>query len=206
MDVKKIGRIPDGGGWRAHGRAAGHQPRPQQAGSATTTSTPWSMTTPGWPTAEVLPDEKGATCAGVPGPRRRLLRRPRHRPHRAGHHRQRLGLPLVTARGRAPSSAPSRCSSSRTAPGRTARSNASTAPCRPSGPTGRSSPATPNAPPPLPPGSSTTTLDDATAPSEAPHRSADCHQPDGRVHLIWSEHAVKRACVIGSRPAAPAAP
>ena len=28
MDVKKIGRIPDGGGWRAHGRAAGkHQPQ-----------------------------------------------------------------------------------------------------------------------------------------------------------------------------------
>ena len=23
MDVKKLGRIPDGGGWRAHGRAAG---------------------------------------------------------------------------------------------------------------------------------------------------------------------------------------
>jgi hypothetical protein len=23
MDVKKIGRIPDGGGWRAHGRGAG---------------------------------------------------------------------------------------------------------------------------------------------------------------------------------------
>ena len=23
MDVKKLGRIPDGGGWRAHGRAMG---------------------------------------------------------------------------------------------------------------------------------------------------------------------------------------
>jgi transposase InsO family protein len=27
MDVKKIGRIPDGGGWRAHGRAAGSSAR-----------------------------------------------------------------------------------------------------------------------------------------------------------------------------------
>jgi diguanylate cyclase (GGDEF)-like protein len=25
MDVKKIGRIPDGGGWKAHGRAAGNR-------------------------------------------------------------------------------------------------------------------------------------------------------------------------------------
>ena len=41
-----------------------------------------------------------------------------------------------------------------------------------------SSPPTTNAPPPLHPGSSTTTLAAATAPSEASHRSADCHQPD----------------------------
>ena len=33
----------------------------------------------------------------------------------------------------------------------------------------------------LPPGSTTTTTDDATARSEASHRSAACHQPDGRV-------------------------
>ncbi len=36
---------------------------------------------------------------------------------------------------------------------------------------------------PLRPGSSTTTLDDATAHSADSHRSADCDQPDGRVHL-----------------------
>ena len=33
------------------------------------------------------------------------------------------------------------------------------------------------------PGSTTTTTDDATAPSEACHPSAACHQPDGRVQL-----------------------
>jgi hypothetical protein len=27
MDVKKLGRIPDGGGWRLHGRAAGSTSR-----------------------------------------------------------------------------------------------------------------------------------------------------------------------------------
>lgn len=35
----------------------------------------------------------------------------------------------------------------------------------------------------LPPGSSTTTLNANTQHSEDNHRSADCHQPDGRVHL-----------------------
>src|SRR6478672_3199982 len=39
-------------------------------------------------------------------------------------------------------------------------------------------------PPPSPPGSRTTTLDAATARSEANHRSADCYQPDGSVHLV----------------------
>lgn len=64
MDVKKLGRIPDGGGWRANGRAAS---------SATRDRT----TTLGFDYvhslvddhsrlaySEVLPDEKGTTCAG----------------------------------------------------------------------------------------------------------------------------------------------
>ena len=42
--------------------------------------------------SEILPDEKGADLRGVPHPRRGLLRRPRHRPDRAGDDRQRLGL------------------------------------------------------------------------------------------------------------------
>jgi hypothetical protein len=78
---------------------------------------------------------------------------------------------------------PGRCSSARTAPGRTARSSGSTGPCRPNGPTGRCSPATPGAPPRLPPGSSTTTLDAATAHWAGSHRSAACHERPGRVHL-----------------------
>lgn len=61
VDVKKLGRIPDGGGWRAHGRA----------------ETPKHHTRIGFDYihamvddhsrlayAEVLPDEKGTTCAG----------------------------------------------------------------------------------------------------------------------------------------------
>src|SRR3954471_23091796 len=79
--------------------------------------------------------------------------------------------------------ASARSSSSPTVPGRTGRSSGSTEPCRPSGPTARSSPPTTNAAPHLRPGSSTTTLNAATAHSEDSHRSADCYQPDGPVQL-----------------------
>jgi transposase InsO family protein len=64
MDVKKLGRIPDGGGWRAHGRAA-------------TVDTKHKKTPIGFDYvhslvddhsrlaySEILADEKGPTCAG----------------------------------------------------------------------------------------------------------------------------------------------
>src|SRR5690606_18454423 len=76
-----------------------------------------------------------------------------------------------------------RSSSNPIAPGRTAKSNASTALCKPSGPTGTSSPATTNASQHLRPGSSTTTMNDATGHSEAILPSADCDQRPDRVHL-----------------------
>jgi transposase len=57
VDVKKLGRIRPGGGWRVHGRdsAQAHAPKPTRPnaghGWATTTSTsPWTIT-PGWPTS-----------------------------------------------------------------------------------------------------------------------------------------------------------
>jgi len=64
MDVKKLGRIPDGGGWRAHGRAAGSTSRDR----ATKVGYDYvhSMVDDHSRLAysEVLPDEKGITCAG----------------------------------------------------------------------------------------------------------------------------------------------
>ncbi len=64
MDVKKLGRIPDGGGWKARGRAAGSSARKR--------STPigfdyvHSMVDDHSRLAysEILADEKGVTCAG----------------------------------------------------------------------------------------------------------------------------------------------
>ena len=50
IDVKKLARVPDGGGHKMHGRA-GHATVAREAGSATPTSTPPSTPTPGSPTA-----------------------------------------------------------------------------------------------------------------------------------------------------------
>jgi transposase InsO family protein len=64
MDVKKIGRIPAGGGWRAHGRA--HQERTRDRTIKVGFDYVHSLVDDHSRLAysEVLPDEKGATCAG----------------------------------------------------------------------------------------------------------------------------------------------
>ena len=62
MDVKKIGRIPDGGGWKAHGRSMGSSSAARKARigydyvhSAVDDHSRLAY-------SEVLADEKGATC------------------------------------------------------------------------------------------------------------------------------------------------
>ena len=64
MDVKKIGRIPDGGGWRAHGRARRERTRDRttKVGFDYVHSLVDDHSRLAY--SEVLPDEKGATCAG----------------------------------------------------------------------------------------------------------------------------------------------
>lgn len=72
VDVKKLGRIPDGGGWRAHGRAAG-----ARNARATTTTRRNNRRVIGYhylhsalddhsrlTYSELLPDETGDTAAG----------------------------------------------------------------------------------------------------------------------------------------------
>jgi len=61
MDVKKLGRIPDGGGWRALGRANGNRDRKTKIGFDYVHSLVDDHTRLAY--SEVLPDEKGATCA-----------------------------------------------------------------------------------------------------------------------------------------------
>jgi transposase InsO family protein len=61
IDVKKLGRIPDGGGWRAHGR--GPRPSPVRArGYDYVHSAVDDRSRLAY--AEIHPDERGATCAG----------------------------------------------------------------------------------------------------------------------------------------------
>jgi len=64
VDVKKIGRIPDGGGWRAHGRQMGSTSAKKKARigydyvhTAVDDHTRLAY-------SEILTDEKGPTCAG----------------------------------------------------------------------------------------------------------------------------------------------
>jgi transposase len=60
MDVKKLGRIPDGGGWRAHGRS--EQVRGRGIGFDYVHSLVDDHSRLAY--SEIHPDEKGATCAG----------------------------------------------------------------------------------------------------------------------------------------------
>lgn len=64
VDVKKLGRIPDGGGWRIHGRAASDAAKGKRAriGYDYVHSMVDDHTRLAY--SEVLPDETGATCAG----------------------------------------------------------------------------------------------------------------------------------------------
>jgi transposase InsO family protein len=63
MDVKKIGRIPDGGGWRAHGRENREATRDRKAkiGFDYVHSLVDDHSRLAY--SEILPDEKGPTCA-----------------------------------------------------------------------------------------------------------------------------------------------
>lgn len=61
MDVKKLGKIPDGGGWRALGRAAGNRDRKVKIGYDYVHSLVDDHSRLAY--SEILPDEKATTCA-----------------------------------------------------------------------------------------------------------------------------------------------
>ncbi|MGH3749039.1 MAG: IS481 family transposase [Micromonosporaceae bacterium] len=61
MDVKKIGRIPDGGGWKAHGRQMGRPAAARKAGFDYVHSLVDDHSRLAY--SEILPNEQGPTCA-----------------------------------------------------------------------------------------------------------------------------------------------
>lgn len=65
MDVKKLGRIPDGGGWRARGgTTANHAARPDKSPIGFDYIHSLVDDHSRLAYSEILPDEKGPTCAG----------------------------------------------------------------------------------------------------------------------------------------------
>lgn len=63
MDVKKLGRIPDGGGWRSHGRAATAAARAKRGPAGYDYVHSLIDDHSRFAYSEVLDDEKGSTCA-----------------------------------------------------------------------------------------------------------------------------------------------
>ena len=124
MDVKKIGRIPDGGGWRAHGRS--EHVRGRGIGYDYVHSLVDDHSRLAY--SEVLSDEKGPTCAAFLE-RRSCSAPPTTSPSTASPASNGSSPTTTSATAAAapsptssPSSVPSTSSSSPTAPGRTAKS------------------------------------------------------------------------------------
>lgn len=63
MDVKKVGRIPDGGGWRAHGRHMGSSAAKKKARIGFDYVHSMVDDHSRYAYSEILPDETAATCA-----------------------------------------------------------------------------------------------------------------------------------------------
>ena len=161
IDVKKLGRIPDGGGHRVRGPRNG-TPRVAGRGYDYVHQAVDDMSRVAY--GEVFPDERGTTCAGFLRDAGGLLRPP-GRPHRAGDDRQRqelhrlAGLPGGARGDRCPPQAHPRP----TGPRPTASRSASTGPCSRMGLRPRATTPTPSGSRRCPSSLTITTIDDPTA-------------------------------------------
>jgi transposase len=178
IDVKKLGRIQGGAGWRARSG-------PQHYNRTYTDATGRRRNTVGYEFVhvaiddysrlayvEVLPDEKATTAIGFL--RRALAFFARH-----GIRVERVSPTTAPPTSRpctrspAAASASATCAPAPTGRRPTAKPNASSAPSSTAGPTAPSTAPAKNAPPPLTAGSGTTTIADDTQPSATDPRSAE---------------------------------
>ena len=185
MDVKKLGKIPDGGGWKAHGRQMGSTGAKKRAkvGFDFVHSLVDGHSRLAY--SEIHDDEKGDTCAGFL--------------ERAAEHFAAHGIPTIervmtdTHWSYRRSQAVAREIESLGAThkfirphcpwqnGKVERFNRTLQTewaYRQIFTSNNERAAA------LPHASTTTTTNGDTTPSEATHPSADCHQPDGRVQLV----------------------
>ncbi len=183
MDVKKLGRIPDGGGWKAYGRASGSIQRDRSTivGFDYVHSLVDDHSRLAY--SEILPDEKGPTCAAflIRGiayfAAHGITRIERLITDNAWAYRYSLRT-LCAELGITQKFIRPHCPWQN---GKVERLNrtlmAEWAYRQPFTTNAQRTAA-------LAPGSSTTTLNAVTAHSKDNPRPADCHQPDGRVHLV----------------------
>ncbi|GGV20005.1 hypothetical protein GCM10010275_72010 [Streptomyces litmocidini] len=168
-DVRKPGRIPDGGGRKTNGRQAGRQVRGMGFGHVHSAVDDHSRLA----RSEIHPDEKVATCAGF------LARAAAFFPSRGIDRIERVLTDNAWAyrKGLARKAAPRNSARPASRPGPTgrrptARSNASTAPCSTNGPTCGPPPRTPSGQRPWQTSSTPTTTTAATPHSTDTHPSA----------------------------------
>ena len=178
VDIKKLGSIPDGGGWRMVGRTAGDRNR-----QATTTARQSCKPAIGYTFIHSAVDDHSrlAYSEALTDERKETATAFWHRAHAffAAHgitiervltdngscYKSKLFTKALAAAG---------ITHKRirpTAHRPTARSNASTAPCSTNGPTSGPTPPTPNEPPPWQTSSTPTTTTEATPHSQASHPS-----------------------------------
>ena len=93
IDVKKIGKIPDGGGWRAHGRAMGSTGAKKRARIGYDYVHSMVDDHSRLAYCEILPDEKGPPAPRSSSAPPSYFAGHGITTHRAGHHRQPLQLP-----------------------------------------------------------------------------------------------------------------
>ena len=135
IDVKKLARIPDGGGHRSYGRTGDPQRLDAQNGVGYTHIHTAIDAYSRLAYSEFAGDENTVNCVAFLDRAVAWFADPRHH-HRTDPHRQRQRLPQPRlAPTAAPSSASSTPAPSPTTPPPTARSNASTAPWPTNGPT-----------------------------------------------------------------------
>jgi hypothetical protein len=196
VDVKKLGNIPDGGGWRTAGRTQGKLNR---AGTPATGRNRYGQPLLGYgylhtalddhsrlAYTEILPDEKKETAAG-------FLARAHDWYAAAGITIERIlsdNGACYRSRDwlrRAPDSASRTNAPAPTGPRPTGKSSAITAPSPTNGPTPSPTPQKPNTVPPLTPGSTPTTITGDTPRSRASHPPAASPTCQGRTGGLTPE-------------------
>ena len=170
IDIKKLGRIPPGGGWRAHGRGRDPYHGHSRVGYAFVHSAVDDHSRLAY--SEVLADECAVTAIAFLAAGASLVRRARGQ--RAGRaHQQRLVLPQQRLQAGLPGHwRPASPHPALPPPDQRQGRALPPAPCSRSGPTSASTAARRLAPPPLRAGCTSTIITAATPPSAASLRSA----------------------------------